>query len=102
MWITFFVSHGVIEVRYRRRAETAHALHEIDKGWRITEVRGAAKRLAMNAISTPNFASQMRVAFSSMVSNTGLQLEGRSADDLEHVGGGGLLLQRSLVRGAAR
>ena len=28
------------------------------------------------------------------VSSTDLQIEGRAADDLEHVGGGGLLLER--------
>ena len=39
-------------------------------------------------------ASQSRAADSTSVSQHGLQIEGRAADDLEHVGGGGLLLQR--------
>ena len=42
----------------------------------------------------PNFASQSRVAFASIVSNTGSSSPGEAADDLEHVGGRGLLLQR--------
>ena len=36
----------------------------------------------------------MRVAFSSMASKHRLQLAGRTGDDLEHLGGRGLLLQR--------
>ena len=36
----------------------------------------------------------MRVAFSSMVSNTGSRSPGERTDDAQHVGGGGLLLQR--------
>ena len=39
-------------------------------------------------------ASQSRAADSTSVSQHGLQVEGRAADHLEHVGGGGLLLQR--------
>ena len=39
-------------------------------------------------------ASHSRAADSTSVSSTVLQIEGRAADDLEHVGGGGLLLQR--------
>ena len=39
-------------------------------------------------------ASQSRTADFASVSSTGLQVEGRAADHLEHVGGGGLLLQR--------
>ena len=35
-----------------------------------------------------------RAADSTSVSSTVLQIEGRAADDLEHVGGGGLLLQQ--------
>ena len=35
--------------------------------------------------STPNFASQMRAAFSSMRLENGLQLAGRARDDLEHL-----------------
>ena len=42
----------------------------------------------------PNLASQMRVAFSSMAWNTGSSSPGELADDLEHLGGRGLLLQR--------
>ena len=44
-------------------------------------------------------ASHSRAADSTSVSNTGLQIEGRTADDLEHLGRRGLLLdQRSPVR----
>ena len=42
----------------------------------------------------PKFASQMRVAFSSIAVEHRLQLARRAGDDLEHVGGRGLLLQR--------
>src|SRR5262249_24921988 len=41
----------------------------------------------------PKLAPQMRVAFSSIAWNTGSQLAGRAADDLQHLGGRGLLLQ---------
>ena len=36
----------------------------------------------------------MRVAFSRIASKTGSRLPGERTDDLEHVGGGGLLLER--------
>ena len=39
-------------------------------------------------------ASHSRVADSTSVSQHGIQVEGRAADHLEHVGGRGLLLQR--------
>ena len=39
-------------------------------------------------------ASQSCAADFVSVSSTRLQIEGRTADDLEHVGGGGLLTQR--------
>ena len=39
-------------------------------------------------------ASQSRAADSHERLSTALQIEGRAADNLEHVGGGGLLLQR--------
>ena len=42
----------------------------------------------------PNLASQMRIAFASMVSNTGSNSPGRRRDDLQHLRGRGLLLQR--------
>ena len=42
----------------------------------------------------PNLASQMRVAFSSMAWNTGSSSPGELRDDLQHLGGRGLLLQR--------
>ena len=38
--------------------------------------------------------AKSRGADSTSVSKHGLQIERRAADDLEHVGGGGLLLQR--------
>ena len=42
----------------------------------------------------PNLASQMRVAFSSMAWNTGSSSPGELLDDLQHLRGRGLLLQR--------
>ena len=42
----------------------------------------------------PNLASQMRVAFASMVSNTGSSSPGELRNDAEHLRGRGLLLQR--------
>ena len=42
----------------------------------------------------PNLASQMRTAFSSMALEHRLEGRRRTADDLQHLGGGGLLLQR--------
>ena len=44
--------------------------------------------------SVPNLASQMRTAFSSMLWNTGSKLTRRLTDDLQHLGGRRLLLQR--------
>ena len=41
----------------------------------------------------PNFASHTRAAFSSMVWNTGSN-SGRRANDAQHLGGRGLLLQQ--------
>ena len=41
----------------------------------------------------PNFASQMRVAFSSIALEHRLKLAGRRADDPQHLRGRGLLLQ---------
>ena len=63
---------------------------------------GAARCIARPAASSPfsvkcidpNSAPQTRVAFSSIVSNTGCQIARRRADDLKHVRGRGLLLQR--------
>ena len=42
----------------------------------------------------PKLASQMRTAFSSIDSNTGLRFARRRTDDLQHLARGGLLLQR--------
>ena len=42
----------------------------------------------------PNLASQMRIAFASMAWNTGSSSPGELRDDLQHLGGRGLLLQR--------
>ena len=47
----------------------------------------------------PFGVAQARRRFDQRVEH-GLQIEGRAADDLEHVGGGGLLLQQ--IRRAAR
>ena len=44
-------------------------------------------------ISTPNLASQIRVAFSSRVWKTASRSPGDLEDHLEHIGGGGLLLK---------
>ena len=41
----------------------------------------------------PNAASHSRVAFSSIASNTGARSPGERIDDLQDLGGGGLLLQ---------
>ena len=46
----------------------------------------------------PNLATQMRVAFSSMAWNTGSSSPGELRDDLQHLGGRRLLLQRSNSR----
>ena len=48
----------------------------------------------------PMSASHSRPADPAKRIEHGLQIEGRAADDLEHVGGGGLLLQclREIVR----
>ena len=43
---------------------------------------------------SPNLASQMRVAFASMVSNTGSSSPGELEMTLQHLRGRGLLLQR--------
>ena len=56
--------------------------------------RNEVQSLAVPAIDIPNLASQMRTAFSSMVSNTGCKIAGRAADDLQHLGSRRLLLQR--------
>ena len=70
-----------------------------------------AKPSPSTAADLPKLASQMRVAFSSMASNTGFSSAGERADHLEHVRGRGLLLQRlgelararlNLVESAAR
>ena len=42
----------------------------------------------------PNFASQSRVAFSSIALEHGLQIAWRGGNDLQYLGGRGLLLQR--------
>ena len=42
----------------------------------------------------PNLASQIRVAFCQHRLEHRLQLAGRTGDDLQHLGGRGLLLQR--------
>ena len=42
----------------------------------------------------PNLASQMRAAFASMAWNTGSSSPGELRDDLQHLRGRGLLLQR--------
>ena len=56
-------------------------------------MRGDAERSPSKRNSTPNLASQIRMAFSSMAWKTGSRSQA-IADDLEHIGGGGLLLQR--------
>ena len=57
--------------------------------------RDGAERVALgNETAMPNLASQMRVAFASMASNTGSSSPGELADDLQHLRGRGLLLQR--------
>ena len=66
-------------------------------GWRILH-RGDAEGIAVASCRVANSASHMRTAFSSIVSNTGSSSTGEPADDLEHVGGRGLLLAASSSR----
>ena len=63
-----------------------------ERGRRIVH-RDRAEGIALGQQRLPNFASQMRDAFSSMASNTGSSSPGELADHLKHVGGGGLLLR---------
>ena len=56
---------------------------------------------ALQAMNGAMSASHNRAADFDQRVEHGLQIEGRAADDLEHVGGGGLLLQR-FVRSAVR
>ena len=60
--------------------------------------RHEAQRREMHSPSrkniVPNLASQMRTAFSSIAWNTGSSSPGELADDLQYLGGRGLLLQR--------
>ena len=58
--------------------------------------RDAPERLTLHVRSmAPNSASQMRVAFASMASNTGSSSPGELDDDLQHLERRRLLLQRS-------
>ena len=85
--------HDVIEVTARRRSKRS-ALHEFDKCRRRTEVRGAAKRLAIEAHQHPEFGLANSCGILQQALENGLQVAGRTRDHLEHVGGGGLLLKR--------
>ena len=53
-----------------------------------------AKGIVLVDKQLPNLASQMRTAFASIASNTGSSSPGELTDDLQHLGGRGLLLQR--------
>ena len=55
--------------------------------------RAACSTSPSNRKMNPRLASQSLAALWISVSSTALQIEGRAADDLEHIGGGGLLLQ---------
>ena len=85
--------HDVIEVTARRWSNRS-ALHQFDKCRGRTEVRGAAKRLAIKAHQHPEFGLANSCGILEQGLENRLQVAGRSRDHLEHVGGGGLLLQQ--------
>ena len=63
-------------------------------------MRHGMKALAIDKLqSMPNAASHSRIAFSSIASNTGVEIAGRGVDHLQHLGGRGLLLQRLALLG---
>ena len=62
---------------------------------RLAHVLATARnRISVAQEQVPNLASQMRVAFSSMAWNTGSSSPGELRDDLQHLRGRRLLLQR--------
>ena len=77
--------------RLPRRA--FHDVLEVRAKTRMSPRRGKTHRLSDDQDIAWS-ASHSRAADSTSVSSTRLQIERRAADDLEHVGGGGLLLQR--------
>ena len=74
----------------------------------FTHSAGALRRAAGRSCSplrsqmTPPVASHNSIAVPMSVSSTALQVERRAADDLQHVGGRGLLLQRFVEVARAR
>ena len=57
-------------------------------------IRDHAEDLAVEAVDKSQPAPQSRTAFSAMVSNTGRRSKAERLITFEHIGGGGLLLQR--------
>ena len=69
-------------------------LRPLPKFRRQIEARPHLQQLAIEAIHIRPVGAAQPDRFSATVSNTGSEIERRAADDVEHVGGGGLLLQR--------
>ena len=75
----------------RRQCEVRSVFHQVG-GEAVA--RNPAKDRAFGTSDTCHFGfAEPRNGFGQRIEH-GLQIEGRAADDLEHVGGGGLLLQR--------
>ena len=96
MWTTCFVCDDAAEAVRRcsreNRAAPAAAVRQTPAARRAAPPRETHLRRRRNRL--PNFASQMRVAFSSMAWNTGSSSPGELRDDLQHLRGRRLLLQR--------
>ena len=94
MWIAFRSSKAR-PVAVPRSGSTGTSLHEVHEFGREAVEHGSGR-------NTPSFcrvivalsASHSRAADSTSVCEHGIEIEGRAADDLEHLGGGGLLLQQ--------
>ena len=77
------------------------------RGWVAAAVLGVCRRdapqsrrlqaLSLHHMEFAESAPHRRIALSSIASNTGVEIAGRGIDDLQHLGGRGLLLQ-SLTR----
>ena len=93
MWIDLSIEHGNVPTTQSRprsalRTESGH------RSAPRCAVRQRAGRASRTHDRWPSSASQSRAAELDQCIEHRLQVEGRAADDLEHVGGGGLLLQR--------
>ena len=85
--------HDVIEVTARRRSNRS-ALHEFDKCRRRTEVRSAAKRLAIKAHQHPEFGLANSCGILQQGLENRLHVAARAGDDPQHLRCGLLSLQR--------